>query len=94
MDKKERKYRIRKIFNICLEIQESGKGENGHPMVEFECKNHGSPTIVWIMDNGWTDKGFDGVYYPCDSDDEYSKCVNHLKRLLRKIKEDKTCTQE
>lgn len=95
MDKKERKYRIRKIFNLCLEIQESGRGENGHPLVQLEIGNYGSPVIVWVMDNGWSDEGgYDGQHYPLDSDDKYAACVSHLKKLLLKIKEGKPCTEE
>lgn len=97
MNKKERKYRIRKIFNLCLEIQESGEGVNGHPMVHFDSSNYGSSLCVWIMNNGWPDgesQKYDASYYPLDSDVDYKKCVSHLKGLLRKIKEDKPCTEE
>ncbi|MGC4018365.1 MAG: hypothetical protein QM793_03480 [Muricomes sp.] len=89
---KEDKKAIHKIFNLCVEIQSKGEGEEGFPFIHFLTSNYGTPATVWIMENGFEkDKKFDSVYYLSGEPQVYLECERHLKRLLRRIKEDRLC---
>ncbi|MGC4020395.1 MAG: hypothetical protein QM793_15025 [Muricomes sp.] len=90
---KEDKKAIHKIFNLCMEIQSKGKGEEGFPYIHLETSNYGHPAIVWIAENGFEEgKGYDLVVHCLSKEpQDYLECERHLKRLLRRIKEDRLC---
>lgn len=80
--------KLQELLDAVLDITDGGEGLGGYPYVSIRVSNLGESTEVRISDNGFVRfRNFDGDYtLHGDSDkQEYKKCMEHLKRLKRRI---------
>lgn len=80
--------KIHTLLDLCIDIQENGKGEGGYPCVSFNCGNYGTNLLILIDDNGFSKGGYDGEYrfeFSHMSDRTFENCRQHLLDLRKKV---------
>ena len=81
----DKKTDIQRIFNLCLDIQMQGNGENGFPYVSFGTSNYGTFANVYIMENGFEKDKVFSAYYDLEEPVTRVDCKRYLEELLNRI---------
>lgn len=80
--------KIHELLDLCLDIQENGRGEKGYPCVFFSCTNYGTDISILIHDGGFKTGSYDGEYrfdFAHISPRTYGNCRQHLVDLKERV---------
>jgi len=80
--------KLHQLFDLCLQIQQAGEGENGFPYISLDISNIGHEVSINIMDDGFSEEAEYSGRYELKFDGKparrYMECENHLNELITK----------